>query len=155
MPAFEGCFLANCAAHGIATDRFTAWKTSREISTGALSQRLGGRPARFVHIDSHHSRECLINDLDLVGPALHPDGVICLDDMLHPGYPMLAVAISTIWPAILICACFAWSTVRILSRLRNSCFAAKPPWRFTSKTCAMRSGGSFMPSMLMWRPVAA
>lgn len=90
----EGRFLANCAAQGIAPGRYLAWKAdSREISSGALRDRLGGRPVQFAHIDSHHSRECLINDLDLVGPALHPDGVICLDDMLHPGYPMLAAAI--------------------------------------------------------------
>src|SRR6516162_2753461 len=66
----EGRFLANCAAHGIAPDRLIVWKAdSRELSTAALSQRLGGTPARFVHIDSHHSRECLINDLERVGPT--------------------------------------------------------------------------------------
>jgi len=90
----EGRFLANCAAHGIARDRYLAWKAdSREITSGELREKLGGRSVRFVHIDSHHSRECLTNDLELVAPLLHHDGIICLDDMLHPGYPMMTSAV--------------------------------------------------------------
>jgi len=90
----EGRFLANCAAYGIASDRLVSWKAdSREISTLDLRGKLGNKPIRFVHIDSHHSRECLTNDLELVHPQLHRDGIICLDDMLHPGYPMMASAV--------------------------------------------------------------
>ena len=90
----EARFLANCAAHGIARERYVSWKTdSREITTGDLREKLGQRPIRFVHIDSHHSRECLTNDLELVDPLLHRDGIVCLDDMLHPGYPMMASAV--------------------------------------------------------------
>jgi len=89
----ETRFLANCAAHGIAAERFVSWKAdSREITPAMLRDKLGGRTVRFAHIDSHHARECLTNDLDLVHAVLHPDGIICLDDMLHPGYPLLAVA---------------------------------------------------------------
>jgi predicted O-methyltransferase YrrM len=90
----EGRFLANCAAHGIGRERFVCWKAdSREITTDALRDRLGQKPIRFVHIDSHHTRECLRNDLELVHPLLHRDGLICLDDMLHPGYPLMASAV--------------------------------------------------------------
>lgn len=90
----ESRFLANCAAHGIAHERFVSWKAdSREITSGALRDKLGRKPIRFVHIDSHHSRECLTNDLELVHPLLHRDGLVCLDDMLHPGYPMMASAV--------------------------------------------------------------
>jgi predicted O-methyltransferase YrrM len=90
----EGRFLANCAAHGIAPDRYLSWKAdSREITSAELREKLGERPVRFVHIDSHHSRECLTNDLELVAPLLHRGGIICLDDMLHPGYPMMASAV--------------------------------------------------------------
>ena len=90
----EGRFLANCAAHGIPRDCYVPWKAdSREITSGELREKLGGRPVRFVHIDSHHSRECLTNDLELVGPLLHSDGIMCLDDMLHPGYPMMTLAV--------------------------------------------------------------
>ena len=57
-----------------------------------LRERLGGRAVRFAHIDSHHARECLTNDLELLHAVIHPDGIICLDDMLHPAYPMLTAA---------------------------------------------------------------
>src|SRR5690242_18970685 len=84
----EGRFLANCAAYGIARDRYLSCKEdSREITSCELRAKLGERLVRSIHIVSHHSRECLTNDLELVAPLLHRDGIICLDDMLHPGYP--------------------------------------------------------------------
>jgi predicted O-methyltransferase YrrM len=90
----ESRFLANCTAHGIARDRFFCWKAdSREITARDLRDKLGQGAVRFVHIDSHHSRGCLTNDLELVHPILHLDGIICLDDMLHPGYPMMVTAV--------------------------------------------------------------
>jgi predicted O-methyltransferase YrrM len=93
-PGIENRFLANCAAHGLARDRFLCWKVdSREITACDLRDKLGQGAVRFIHIDSHHSRECLTNDLELVHPILHLDGIICLDDMLHPGYPMMVCAV--------------------------------------------------------------
>jgi predicted O-methyltransferase YrrM len=90
----EGRFFANCAAHGVARERYLSWKAdSREISSGELREKLGDRPIRFVHIDGHHTRDCLTNDLELVDPVLRRDGIICLDDMLHPGYPMVIGAV--------------------------------------------------------------
>jgi len=90
----EGRFHANCAAHGLGDNYYVSWKAdSRAITLDKLHEKLGGRPVRFVHIDSHHSRDCLTNDLELVTPLLHGDGVICLDDMLHPGYPMVVSAV--------------------------------------------------------------
>jgi hypothetical protein len=46
-----------------------------------------------VHLDGEHSPECLSHDLDLAHAVLHPDGIIALDDMLHPGYPTLIVTV--------------------------------------------------------------
>jgi predicted O-methyltransferase YrrM len=93
-PGIESRFLANCTTHGIARDRFFCWKVdSREITARDLRDKLGEGPVRFVHIDSHHSRGCLTNDLELVHPILHLGGIICLDDMLHPGYPMMVTAV--------------------------------------------------------------
>src|SRR5882757_674015 len=90
----EGRFLANCAAHGLSRDRYVCWKAdSREISPAAIGEMLGARAVRFAHIDSHHSREWLTNDLELVHAVLHRDGIICLDDMLHPGYPLVVTAV--------------------------------------------------------------
>src|SRR6202051_1747443 len=54
----EGRFLANCPADGLSPDRYVGGKEdSREITAADLQARLGPRPARFVHIDGHHSRE--------------------------------------------------------------------------------------------------
>src|ERR1700687_5340831 len=62
----EGRFLANCAAHGIPPDRYVCGKAdSRDISPAAMGEKLGAHAVRFAHIDSHHSRECLTNDLEL------------------------------------------------------------------------------------------
>src|SRR6476661_321218 len=89
---FEGRFFIAMAL-GVARDRFVAWKAdSREIGAAEFGSKLGQKPLRFVHIDSHHSRDCLSNDLELVHTLLHAQAIVCLDDMLHPGYTMMACA---------------------------------------------------------------
>jgi hypothetical protein len=86
-------FAANCRAHGIAPERFSAWQAdSRALSAAALRDRLA-RPARFFHIDGEHSVTGLTSDLELAHAVLHEAGVIALDDMLHPGYPTLIKAV--------------------------------------------------------------
>jgi len=93
-PGIEARFLANCAAHGLAPGRYISWKAdSRAITADMLREKLGTHQVRFAHIDSHHSRECLTNDLELLHAVLHRDGILCLDDMLHPGYPMVVTAV--------------------------------------------------------------
>jgi hypothetical protein len=93
-PGIESRFLANCTTHKIARDRFVCWKVdSREITARELRGKLGQGAVRFVHINSHHSRECLANDLELVHSILHLDGIICVDDMLHLAYPMAVTAV--------------------------------------------------------------
>ena len=85
---------ANCAAHGLADDRYSAWKAdSRTVTADELRAKLGGRPVRFFHIDGDHYYQSLSNDLELAHAVLHPDGVICVDDMLHPEYPTLITAV--------------------------------------------------------------
>jgi hypothetical protein len=86
--------LEYCAAAGLPRESFTAWKKdSRTITPDELSAKLGGHSARFIHIDGEHSHECLLGDLELAHAVLHPDGVIALDDMLHPSYPTLITAV--------------------------------------------------------------
>jgi Methyltransferase domain len=88
----EDRFLGHCKAH-LPRDSYLSWKAdSRAIGSDDLRAKLGG-PLRFAHIDSHHSRECLTNDLELVHPLLHEAGLICLDDMLHPGYPLVVTTV--------------------------------------------------------------
>jgi predicted O-methyltransferase YrrM len=86
--------LGHCAAAGLSRERFTTWKgDTRTLPPDGLRGQLALGPVRFVHIDGEHSHECLSHDLELAHRALHPSGVIALDDMLHPGYPTLIVAV--------------------------------------------------------------
>ena len=87
-------FEANCAKHGIPAERRITWKAdSGAMQPAELLAKLGGRRPRFVHIDGEHSRAALAKDLELATAVLDPAGVIVLDDMLHPGYPTLMVAV--------------------------------------------------------------
>jgi len=89
-PAVYDRLLANCAASGLAAGRYTAWKAdTRAIAASDLQAKLPNGRARFVHIDGEHVADCLRNDLELAHAVLHPDGIIGVDDMLHPGYPTL------------------------------------------------------------------
>jgi hypothetical protein len=87
-------FEANCLRHGVPPGRRITWKAdSHAMHAGELLDKLGGQHPRFVHIDSEHSRAGLAKELELVTQVLAPAGVLVLDDMLHPGYPLLAVAV--------------------------------------------------------------
>ena len=87
-------FEANCAKHGVPAERRITWKAdSRTMAPQDLLAKLGGERPRFVHVDGEHSRAALTRDLELATAVLAPGGVIVLDDMLHPGYPTLMVAV--------------------------------------------------------------
>lgn len=88
-------FNAHCARFGLTAARYAALKAStRNLSPKDIAAGLGDtQPVRFWHIDGDHSRESLTIDLDLAYATMHPQGILCLDDMLHPGYPLLVVAV--------------------------------------------------------------
>jgi predicted O-methyltransferase YrrM len=87
-------FEANCSKHGVPAEKRLAWKAnSATMKPQDLLTKLGGDKARFIHIDGEHSRAALARDLELATAVLAPAGVIVLDDMLHPGYPTLMVAV--------------------------------------------------------------
>lgn len=87
-------FEANCAKHGIPQDRRLTWRAdSRAMQPEDLLAKLGGARVRLFHVDGEHSREALHRDLELATAVLADGGVIVLDDMLHPGYPTLMVAV--------------------------------------------------------------
>jgi predicted O-methyltransferase YrrM len=87
-------FQANCRKHGVPDEKRIVWKAdSRGMNPDELLARLGGARPRFIHIDGEHSRAALARDLELATTVLAPAGVIVLDDMLHPGYPTLMVAV--------------------------------------------------------------
>jgi hypothetical protein len=87
-------FERNCLAHGVPPDRRITWKAdSKILAPEELLAKLGHQRPRFMHIDGEHSRQVLTKDLELATAVLAPEGVIVLDDMLHPGYPTLMVAV--------------------------------------------------------------
>lgn len=86
-------FIGHCDRLGLARDRYTALKAStRNLTPRDITEKSGG-PVRFWHIDGDHARSSLLIDLDLAYATMHPQGILCLDDMLHPGYPLLMVAV--------------------------------------------------------------
>jgi predicted O-methyltransferase YrrM len=86
--------LANCVAADLDASIYTVWKTdTRAITPADLRAKLPSGHARFIHVDSEHVPDILRNDLELAHAVLHPDGVMALDDMLHPGYPTLITVV--------------------------------------------------------------
>lgn len=87
-------FEANCAKYGVSANRRLTWKVdSRTTTPEALLAKLNGKRPRVFHVDGEHSRSALKRDLDLARAVMPPDGLIVLDDMLHPGYPTLMVTV--------------------------------------------------------------
>src|SRR5690606_21718385 len=92
-PAVLDRFEENCRRHGLGDGRCITWKAdSASVTPGDLIARTGGR-LRLFHIDGDHNRAALTQDLELATATIGPGGLIVLDDMLHPGYPMLMVAV--------------------------------------------------------------
>jgi predicted O-methyltransferase YrrM len=87
-------FRSNLARHGPKDDRVIVLKAdSRKLKPEELLDKATGERIRFFHIDGEHTQDHLSKDLALAHGSLDPKGVICLDDMLHPGYPMLAYTV--------------------------------------------------------------
>ncbi len=93
-PEVLGRFEANCSKHGLDASRRITWKTdSRTMQPADILAKVGGKRLRFFHIDGEHSRDALTRDLERATAVMAPEGIIVLDDMLHPGYPTLMVAV--------------------------------------------------------------
>lgn len=93
-PAVLDRFEENCRRHGVAPERRITWKAdSADMAPGDVLAKLSGERARLVHVDGEHTRAALTRDLELATGILGPGGIIVLDDMLHPGYPTLMVAV--------------------------------------------------------------
>jgi hypothetical protein len=88
-----GRFKGNCAKHA-PTDRIIPVRAdSRTLLPEDLLANAPGKRIRFFHIDGEHTQDHLSKDLALAYATLDPRGVICLDDMLHPGYPLLPLTV--------------------------------------------------------------
>ncbi|CAD5299316.1 Methyltransferase domain-containing protein [Bosea sp. 62] len=93
-PEVRDRFEANCLKHGIAAERRVTIKADAgAMSPAELIGHARGSKLRFIHIDGEHSRAALGKDLALATACLAEGGLIVLDDMLHPGYPTLMVAV--------------------------------------------------------------
>lgn len=93
-PAVLNRFEHNCDQHGIAPEQRITWKAdSGNMSPSDVTTRLDGGSVRLFHIDGEHTRTALTRDLELATAVMCPGGLIVLDDMLHPGYPTLMVAV--------------------------------------------------------------
>ena len=87
-------FHGHCARFGLTSQHYTALKAdTKSLRAKDITAALGGGAVRFWHIDGDHTRKSLWVDLDLCASVMHPQGILCLDDMLHPGYPTLIVTV--------------------------------------------------------------
>jgi predicted O-methyltransferase YrrM len=89
----RGRFEANLAAHGVPAGRVVVHEAdSRRVRPEELTELAGGA-VRLFHVDGQHTPEHLTSDLRLATAVTAPDGIVALDDMLHPGYPTLALTV--------------------------------------------------------------
>jgi Methyltransferase domain len=87
-------FHANCRKHGVRDEqRVTLKADSRTMKPEDVLKASGGERIRMFHVDGEHSRAALTRDLALATSVMSDGGLIILDDMLHPGYPTLMVAV--------------------------------------------------------------
>ena len=87
-------FEANCARHGVPSDKRITWKAdSNKMAPQELLAKLDGEKVRLIHVDGEHTQAALTKDLELATAVIKDGGVIVLDDMLHPGYPTLMLAV--------------------------------------------------------------
>jgi len=87
-------FEANCVRQGVAGEKRITWKAdSNKIAPGELLAKLDGEKVRLIHVDGEHTQVALSKDLELATAVIRDGGVIVLDDMLHPGYPTLMLAV--------------------------------------------------------------
>jgi len=87
-------FEANCARHDVPAHKRITWKAdSNKMAPEELLAKLSGEKVRLIHVDGEHTQAALTKDLELATAVIGDGGVIVLDDMLHPGYPTLMVAV--------------------------------------------------------------
>ena len=87
-------FEANCERHPVPAEKRITWKAdSNKMTAAELLAKVGGQKVRLIHVDGEHSQIALTKDLELATAVIGEGGVIVLDDMLHPGYPTLMVAV--------------------------------------------------------------
>jgi hypothetical protein len=93
-------FKSWLAKYGPKDERAIVHKAdSRTMTPAELLALAPGKRVRFFHIDGEHTSDHLSKDLLLAYGTFDPKGVICLDDMLHPGYPLLGLRVDAFMQA--------------------------------------------------------
>lgn len=90
----KGRLEANLAKFGVADRSVVLKADSLKLRSEKILSLAPGKKVRFFHVDGEHTPEHLSNDLALASACLDERGVICLDDMLHPGYPTLGITVN-------------------------------------------------------------
>jgi predicted O-methyltransferase YrrM len=83
----------NLKKHGVVKRSIIRKNDSTRLAAKDVLSLAPGKKIRFFHIDGEHTPQHLSSDLALAAECLDERGVICLDDMLHPGYPTLAITV--------------------------------------------------------------
>ncbi len=74
-------------------------RRSQDVATAELTALLGG-PARLVHVDGEHSAQAIACDLRLAAAIVSEDGVVIVDDFLHPRHPDVTEAVFAVLPTL-------------------------------------------------------
>ncbi len=89
----EDRLRANLAAERVDMSRTTVLRAhSARLPPETVTGAIGGL-ARIIHVDGDHEEASLRADLALAIQVVRQDGLIVLDDMLHPIYPTLIVTV--------------------------------------------------------------
>jgi hypothetical protein len=86
-------FEENCQRFGLASASCVTVKANSKALKPVDLISVANGSLRFIHVDSDHDDATLSSDLALALGSLAPRGLMLLDDMLHPGYPMLALTV--------------------------------------------------------------
>lgn len=84
----------NIAKYGVPVKSIAVGADSLTLSAKDILALAPGKKVRFFHVDGEHTPKHLANDLKLATETLDERGVICLDDMLHAGYPTLPITVN-------------------------------------------------------------
>ncbi len=147
----------NVAYHGIEPGRYTAIKGSTadmepaDVIAPAKAKADGSLPIRFFHIDGQHDEPNLVKDLSLALPLMHPQGLIVLDDMLHPSYPGLVETVHKWLRAHPEWVCLAIIDREDIVAAANMCWCGRTRWRSTSRICSPPSRRTSFRWARMWR----
>jgi hypothetical protein len=87
-------FLRNCTRFGIDPDQVPIIASkSTSLAPADILAYLAGAKLRYLHIDGGHTTDVLLHDLGIARTIMMPDGILCLDDMLHAQYPDLGLTV--------------------------------------------------------------